>query len=118
MTCIIYFFFSSRRRHTRFKCDWSSDVCSSDLLLHLHGDLSQLRQRYALASGVGEREVADPGHIVAGGAPRTRPPPPGAGGPPPRGPGAPPGPGTQPPPARPRGPAPHPPPVPRPRGAP
>src|SRR5207237_3390911 len=25
-------FFSSRRRHTRFKCDWSSDVCSSDLL--------------------------------------------------------------------------------------
>src|SRR2546430_1025602 len=24
------FFFSSRRRHTRFDCDWSSDVCSSD----------------------------------------------------------------------------------------
>src|SRR5260370_20083812 len=32
--CLLYdshFFFSSRRRHTRFKCDWSSDVCSSDL---------------------------------------------------------------------------------------
>src|SRR5689334_21887346 len=28
--CII-FFFSSRRRHTRWNCDWSSDVCSSDL---------------------------------------------------------------------------------------
>src|SRR5260370_1521134 len=28
---ICFFFFSSRRRHTRFKCDWSSDVCSSDL---------------------------------------------------------------------------------------
>src|SRR2546430_11531871 len=27
----IVFFFSSRRRHTRFDCDWSSDVCSSDL---------------------------------------------------------------------------------------
>src|SRR5690606_40503125 len=27
-----YFFFSSRRRHTRFSRDWSSDVCSSDLL--------------------------------------------------------------------------------------
>src|SRR3989475_4884610 len=27
----IFFFFSSRRRHTRFDCDWSSDVCSSDL---------------------------------------------------------------------------------------
>src|SRR5450631_4928671 len=26
-----YFFFSSRRRHTRLTCDWSSDVCSSDL---------------------------------------------------------------------------------------
>src|SRR2546430_13672850 len=30
-----FFFFSSRRRHTRFDCDWSSDVCSSDLLLVL-----------------------------------------------------------------------------------
>src|SRR2546427_6920865 len=38
----LIFFFSSRRRHTRFDCDWSSDVCSSDLLDHwppliLHG---------------------------------------------------------------------------------
>src|SRR3712207_7494128 len=28
----MFFFFSSRRRHTRFWRDWSSDVCSSDLL--------------------------------------------------------------------------------------
>src|SRR5690606_40562215 len=28
---IVLFFFSSRRRHTRFSRDWSSDVCSSDL---------------------------------------------------------------------------------------
>src|SRR5436309_4733371 len=28
---MIFFFFSSRRRHTRFSRDWSSDVCSSDL---------------------------------------------------------------------------------------
>src|SRR3712207_6879734 len=27
-----YFFFSSRRRHTRYWRDWSSDVCSSDLI--------------------------------------------------------------------------------------
>src|SRR3712207_8305608 len=27
----MYFFFSSRRRHTRYWRDWSSDVCSSDL---------------------------------------------------------------------------------------
>src|SRR2546427_12678032 len=33
MLCVslFFFFFSSRRRHTRFDCDWSSDVCSSDL---------------------------------------------------------------------------------------
>src|SRR5256886_9985900 len=30
-------FFSSRRRHTRFDCDWSSDVCSSDLLRSRRG---------------------------------------------------------------------------------
>src|SRR3712207_463784 len=29
---VIFFFFSSRRRHTRYWRDWSSDVCSSDLL--------------------------------------------------------------------------------------
>src|SRR5205085_4231892 len=29
---VLDFFFSSRRRHTSFACDWSSDVCSSDLL--------------------------------------------------------------------------------------
>src|SRR5256886_10699844 len=34
MLCVVlfFFFFSSRRRHTRFDGDWSSDVCSSDLL--------------------------------------------------------------------------------------
>src|SRR3712207_6977961 len=29
--CVSFFFFSSRRRHTRYWRDWSSDVCSSDL---------------------------------------------------------------------------------------
>src|SRR6266567_6773132 len=31
MNVVFFFFFSSRRRHTIFDCDWSSDVCSSDL---------------------------------------------------------------------------------------
>src|SRR2546426_8625989 len=31
--CGVFFFFSSRRRHTRLQGDWSSDVCSSDLPL-------------------------------------------------------------------------------------
>src|SRR6266480_1950529 len=37
------FFFSSRRRHTRLTCDWSSDVCSSDLPLGGFLNLSGLR---------------------------------------------------------------------------
>src|SRR5688572_20522983 len=32
LVTFFFFFFSSRRRHTRFDCDWSSDVCSSDLV--------------------------------------------------------------------------------------
>src|SRR5688500_19423239 len=32
LVCLFYFFFSSRRRHTRLQGDWSSDVCSSDLV--------------------------------------------------------------------------------------
>src|ERR1022692_568389 len=32
MTIFYFFFFSSRRRHTRLQGDWSSDVCSSDLI--------------------------------------------------------------------------------------
>src|SRR5690242_12548853 len=34
---LFFFFFSSRRRHTRLTCDWSSDVCSSDLNKGLYG---------------------------------------------------------------------------------
>src|SRR2546430_4835093 len=37
----LFFFFSSRRRHTRFDCDWSSDVCSSDLDPVAEAELTQ-----------------------------------------------------------------------------
>src|SRR2546427_9594926 len=47
-----FFFFSSRRRHTRFDCDWSSDVCSSDLW-------PALRAR-SLRSGETAGKVAEP----------------------------------------------------------
>src|SRR2546421_6980526 len=40
-----FFFFSSRRRHTRSDRDWSSDVCSSDLGLHHEGELVDLLRR-------------------------------------------------------------------------
>src|SRR5690606_40075398 len=53
---VVGFFFSSRRRHTRFSRDWSSDVCSSDLsaghgsmliysLLHLTGYKDATREQ-------------------------------------------------------------------------
>src|SRR5690242_21012119 len=38
LTLLYLFFFSSRRRHTRLTCDWSSDVCSSDLATSRRAD--------------------------------------------------------------------------------
>src|SRR2546430_9144814 len=52
------FFFSSRRRHTRFDCDWSSDVCSSDL-----DQMPSWRERYP---GVIDMKVAVMGCVVNG----------------------------------------------------
>src|SRR5256886_16137148 len=46
------FFFSSRRRHTRFDCDWSSDVCSSDLPAgQLHVGTGRTDDGYTLVLG-------------------------------------------------------------------
>src|SRR5206468_7329583 len=62
---IFYFFFSSRRRHTRSDRDWSSDVCSSDLLP------PPLLLRVSLDHQDGQRERgAHPLH--RGSAPRLR----------------------------------------------
>src|SRR5690606_41154616 len=44
-----FFFFSSRRRHTRFSRDWSSDVCSSDLLSNM--TTGSGKYTYILADG-------------------------------------------------------------------
>src|SRR2546426_5326426 len=38
-----FFFFSSRRRHTRLQGDWSSDVCSSDLCASVKGVITEPR---------------------------------------------------------------------------
>src|SRR5256886_5308052 len=58
---VSFFFFSSRRRHTRFDCDWSSDVCSSDLKTHKLPSIAHMQIR-AGAVGItcqklGEAEV-------------------------------------------------------------
>src|SRR3712207_6898348 len=46
----VYFFFSSRRRHTRYWRDWSSDVCSSDL--PTMDELDAIASRGGTARGV------------------------------------------------------------------
>src|SRR5687768_3671876 len=55
MTFRSYFFFSSRRRHTRCSRDWSSDVCSSDLAFTVDGPRGPAR-------------VAQPGALWLSGA--------------------------------------------------
>src|SRR5256886_11084608 len=65
-------FFSSRRRHTRFDCDWSSDVCSSDLFMAaitrgLQGseltEMAELRQEGALGFTDDGRPVVSAGML-------------------------------------------------------
>src|SRR2546426_8890974 len=47
----MFFFFSSRRRHTRLQGDWSSDVCSSDLGISATVTELLLSAEYLLAEG-------------------------------------------------------------------
>src|SRR6266480_6743766 len=66
---IVFFFFSSRRRHTRLTCDWSSDVCSSDLGLGERFRAQDEGKRAELRlEGVDAREVraddVDGTHLV------------------------------------------------------
>src|SRR5690606_40134997 len=60
------FFFSSRRRHTRFSRDWSSDVCSSDLDLDTHFFLLLVVQTHYKLWG---QNIHDPPFQVATVAP-------------------------------------------------
>src|SRR5205085_7373371 len=53
-----YFFFSSRIRHTMFDCDWSSDVCSSDLFRLSRVSRFALESRYNALIDV-QRETLD-----------------------------------------------------------
>src|SRR5207247_6398758 len=79
---VVFFFFSSRRRHTRSTRDWSSDVCSSDLDLGQairpgfdaefvalrigHDDVAPVLGEHARA------EPGEPGHLVRHGARRAQ----------------------------------------------
>src|SRR6266550_2308513 len=70
--CVVMFFFSSRRRHTRCSRDWSSDVCSSDLgpilirrgaiiapFTHLVGPISVGRDSQVLGDRVANSSIGD-----------------------------------------------------------
>src|SRR5256886_12917699 len=54
-SCVLMFFFSSRRRHTRFDCDWSSDVCSSDLGVPASSDPARI---LVAGCGTGQNAIA------------------------------------------------------------
>src|SRR6266567_6650138 len=59
-----FFFFSSRRRHTRFDCDWSSDVCSSDLT----GLTNLAASQQQASTAFGRFEAGRPNEIWTGDA--------------------------------------------------
>src|SRR2546422_9079520 len=75
MSCVLcsFFFFSSRRRHTRCSRDWSSDVCSSDLfgvdfcllytslgLFHINNADAQIRRGVSRAVNLMNAEMFAP----------------------------------------------------------
>src|SRR5690606_1622022 len=65
----VVFFFSSRRRHTRFSRDWSSDVCSSDLVTGV--TLHRLAGEYDTGAIIDVRRMDVPPEINAWGLARA-----------------------------------------------
>src|SRR5262245_53327864 len=61
----LYFFFSSRRRHTRCLSDWSSDVCSSDLIVARPEPREGIGLIVIAAAGTGDLPVAEEAALVA-----------------------------------------------------
>src|SRR2546421_8006838 len=68
--CSSFFFFSSRRRHTRSDRDWSSDVCSSDLA---DPDRRFIARHFARVTAWADRHRVERGRVLLGefGALRT-----------------------------------------------
>src|SRR6266853_3165596 len=60
----LFFFFSSRRRHTRFDCDWSSDVCSSDLYSTTGSSQLKNAQPLTVDCARGQIAIAHNGHLT------------------------------------------------------
>src|SRR5690606_1561562 len=64
--CCCFFFFSSRRRHTRFSRDWSSDVCSSDLMSPVCGGLKLMVPANDLFSAITSVSITSETDILTG----------------------------------------------------
>src|SRR2546422_2481943 len=63
---LLFFFFSSRRRHTRCSRDWSSDVCSSDLSITARANPgSKLESAWNVHTGDGSVTMSVPGDLQA-----------------------------------------------------
>src|SRR5690606_41209557 len=62
---VLTFFFSSRRRHTRFSRDWSSDVCSSDLMPVLSVTADEARDLRHGKRLVGQRDRLTASDVAA-----------------------------------------------------
>src|SRR5690348_18210644 len=72
---LFFFFFSSRRRHTRWTGDWSSDVCSSDLVKELYrlgGAQAVAALAYGTETIVPVDKIVGPGNIYVALAKRSR----------------------------------------------
>src|SRR5260370_27563481 len=67
-----FFFFSSRRRHTRFKCDWSSDVCSSDLRATEFPNPSENHNHPCILERAANREAERPRRLEIVETPRSQ----------------------------------------------
>src|SRR5262245_63731479 len=59
-----FFFFSSRRRHTRCLSDWSSDVCSSDLVEPAGAVGQELLADRSARNGTAVRQLAQPRRVL------------------------------------------------------
>src|SRR3712207_6211778 len=69
LSVILFFFFSSRRRHTRYWRDWSSDVCSSDLLEEIKASEGQVitfidELHTVVGAGAGGDSAMDAGNML------------------------------------------------------
>src|SRR5689334_13362550 len=64
LTFCKFFFFSSRRRHTRWNCDWSSDVCSSDLRVSCSFKIKRCVKKLPLLITIGIVLITVGGYFV------------------------------------------------------